>query len=372
MTSAIDATKPADAVPASKADLRANLAAAKAEIEALQRLTATLSPYALTGSRNRIHNPLFRMNRRNGTGLTNFPAGTAPTFGVDRWYGSAIAGGGGFSVQTTLTGGPAGVVSYVRLATVTAKGSLAAGDYHYFAQAIEGTDFYDLQWGTASAVPAVLTFWVRASIAGTYSLALHSPAFAQSYVATYSVTLANTWQFVTISIAAPSIGTWPTTAVTTGGIKFDLGQGTTFSSAAGVWVAGNKGVAPGSVAMVSNALATLDIAQIQLEPGTTATAFDRRPDPIELIITGRYYESSQFNLAGYQLIGGAVQQFIPATIYKRASPNVTLVGSATVNVSGATTTPVLPQGGFLLSGTATATGSWSWVAAYSMECELTI
>jgi hypothetical protein len=372
MTSAIDATKPLDAVPANKADLRANFAAAKNEIEALQALTATLSPYALTGSRNRMHNPLFRMNRRNGVGLVNFPAGTAPTFGVDRWYGSAIAGGGGFSVQTTLTGGPSGVVSYVRLATVTAKGSLAAGDYHYFAQAIEGTDFYDLQWGTASAVPATLTFWVRASVAGTYSVALHTPSFAQSYVATYNVTLANTWQFKTVSIAAPSIGTWPTGAVTTGGIKFDLGQGTTFSGTAGVWVAGNRGTATGSVSMISNALATLDIAQVQLEPGSVATAFDRRPDPVEIIITGRYYEASQFNLAGYQLIGAAVQQFIPATIYKRATPTVTLSGAATTNVTAPTTTPVGPQGGFLLSGTATATGSWSWVAAYAMECELTI
>lgn len=372
MTSAIDATKPADAVPAAKSDLRANLAAAKSEIEALQALTTVLTPYALTGSRNRIHNPLFRMNRRNGVGLVNFPAGTAPTFGVDRWYGSAIAGGGGFSVQTTLTGGPPGVVTYVRLATVTAKGSLAAGDYHYFGQAIEGTDFYDLQWGSASAIPAMLSFWVRASIAGTYSVALHTPAFAQSYVATYSVTLANTWQFKTISIAAPTIGTWPTGAVTTGGIKFDLGEGTTFSGSAGVWVAGNRGVATGSVALVSNALATLDIAQVQLEPGTAATAFDRRPDPIELIITGRYYESSQFNLAGYQLIGGAIQHFIPATIYKRATPTITLTSSVPVNITTPITTAVVPQGGFLASGTATATGSWSWGSAYAMECELTI
>jgi hypothetical protein len=36
MVSAIDATKPADGIPASKADLRGNLATAKSEIEALQ------------------------------------------------------------------------------------------------------------------------------------------------------------------------------------------------------------------------------------------------------------------------------------------------------------------------------------------------
>lgn len=36
MVSAIDATKPADGIPASKADLRTNLATAKTEIETLQ------------------------------------------------------------------------------------------------------------------------------------------------------------------------------------------------------------------------------------------------------------------------------------------------------------------------------------------------
>ena len=39
MSSNIDATKPADNVKVDKADTRANMAAAKAEIEALQRET---------------------------------------------------------------------------------------------------------------------------------------------------------------------------------------------------------------------------------------------------------------------------------------------------------------------------------------------
>jgi hypothetical protein len=42
MASAIDSTKPQDGVPASKSDLRTNLAAAKAEIEALPAGSGTL------------------------------------------------------------------------------------------------------------------------------------------------------------------------------------------------------------------------------------------------------------------------------------------------------------------------------------------
>ena len=51
MVSAIDPTKPRDGVPASKADLRANLSAAKAEIEELQlRKIENGMPFEMNGS----------------------------------------------------------------------------------------------------------------------------------------------------------------------------------------------------------------------------------------------------------------------------------------------------------------------------------
>jgi hypothetical protein len=51
MVSAIDPTKPRDGVPASKADLRANLSAAKAEIEELQlRKIQNGMPFEMNGS----------------------------------------------------------------------------------------------------------------------------------------------------------------------------------------------------------------------------------------------------------------------------------------------------------------------------------
>ena len=371
MTSAIDATKPVDAVPASKADLRANLAAAKSEIEALQVTTAALTPYAFSGMRNRLYNPLFRMDRRNGAALVSVPAGSTYKFTVDRWFGTAIAGGGTFSVQSVQTG-PTDIVSAVRMATTTAKGGLAAGDLHYFGTALEGNDWLDLQWGTSSARGVTLSFWARSSLTGTFSVALHSTGYGVSYVGTYSITVANTWQYKTIVIPGPTIGTWGTTAATSLGLKFDLGCGSTFQGAAGVWTAGHRATTSGSVSLITTLSATLDIAAIQLEVGSVATSFERRVDSLEVLLTGRYYENLQFNLAGYNTIGAVMQHVIQAVIYKRATPTITLTSSAPTNLTAPITTAIGGQGGFLASATVTATGAWTWSSLYAIDSEITI
>jgi hypothetical protein len=58
MSSAIDPTKPVDGIAASKADLRANLAAAKSEIETLQLQAAVLDA-ANAGTSITVNNSAF-------------------------------------------------------------------------------------------------------------------------------------------------------------------------------------------------------------------------------------------------------------------------------------------------------------------------
>ena len=73
----------------------------------------------------------------------------------------------------------------------------------------------------------------------------------------------------------------------------------------------------------------LYITDVQLEPGTVATPFERRNIAQELVLCERYYyKMDGFNCAGYNLSGAGNIQTV--SIPKmRVTPSASLYGSAT-------------------------------------------
>jgi hypothetical protein len=361
MASAIDASKPADGVPANKADLRLALATAKNEITALQG--------QVSGMRNRIINGSFRHDQRNAGAAVSVAAGTTSVFGSDRWYGSSAATGGVFSLQNLSTTPPPGHINYSRVLVTTGKASLAAGDFHLFSQAVEGFHWQDMLYGTPSAVTAVLTFWVRASIAGTYSVALQNTGSAVSYVTTYSIALANTWEFKTIVVPGATIGTWGTFNSTAVCVRFDLGSGTTFSGATiNAWVASNKVAAAGSASPIGSTGNTWDIGGVQLEPGLTATSYEYRLFADTLAQVQRYYLRGQFNFAGSGTVGHTYQNHVTVSPALRSTPTIARTAETIANITTPAVTPT--PTGFLTTGTFTATAAYAWSATYAADAEI--
>lgn len=130
MASAIDATKPADNVAAAKADLRANLASAKAEIEALQAITANITPYSFSGNRNRLLNGSAQVCQRTGSGFASV-AGSA-VFGPDRWYISQAQAGAALTLSQQLSPGLAQYPNALQVVVATSK-TVVAADSHYLS-----------------------------------------------------------------------------------------------------------------------------------------------------------------------------------------------------------------------------------------------
>ena len=64
-----------------------------------------------------------------------------------------------------------------------------------FKGVIEGFNIADFAWGTANAATVTLSFWVKASIAGTYSAFAINSSEDRSYVATFTVSATNTWEY---------------------------------------------------------------------------------------------------------------------------------------------------------------------------------
>ena len=235
--------------------------------------------------RNRIINGAMVIDQRNaGAAVT-----TDGAFPVDRWKQN-MSGGGVISGQRS-TVAPAGFVNSLSQTVSTADSSIAAGDYYYLTQNIEGFNVADLGWGTASAQSITVSFQVRSSVTGTYAVAFGNSAFNRLYVATYTINAANTWETKTVTIAGDTSGTWLTDNGIGLRVYFDLGSGSAYNaSSSGAWLGAGVGIRLSStVNWIATSGATFYITGVQLEAGSVASPFERRDYGRELMMCQRYY-----------------------------------------------------------------------------------
>jgi hypothetical protein len=275
--------------------------------------------------RNRIINGAMMIDQRNnGASVSN--NGSAISFATDRTTYTTSGAGTGTAQQ--VSDAPAGFV-YSQKITVNSA-TLGSSAYGLQIQQIEGTNFDDLNWGTANAKPITFSAWVKASVVGTYSVFLRNPAaYSRYYVSTVAISSANTWTFVSVTVPGDTTGTWQ---AGTGGalqIGFNLGSGSGFAAAAlNTWSAGSQFATAGSVNMYATNGSTFQSTGWQVEAGTTATPFENRLYGTELALCQRYYErrtvGSQNNerLATTGMSNGSTsaQIAIQMLVQKRSTP----------------------------------------------------
>jgi hypothetical protein len=239
------------------------------------------------GFKNRIINGAMVIDQRNaGASVTQT---TAALYVTDRF---AIAG----SVASKFTGqqsstAPTGFVKSL-IATSSSAYTVGASEFFQISQRLEGNNIADLGWGTANAQTVTLSFWVRSSLTGTFGGSLYSYSGDVSYPFTYTINSANTWEYETVTIAGPTTGTFPTDNSGSLVVGFSLGSGATVSGTAGSWSGTLYRSATGATSVVGTSGATFYITGVQLEKGSTATSFDVRSYPTELMMCQRYYEST--------------------------------------------------------------------------------
>jgi len=333
-----------------------------AELSTLAGMSSSRATYLAStegfGFRNRIINGDMRIDQRNA-GASVTP--TANTYALDRWF-FQLTQASKFSVQQSSTA-PTGFNNSSFVTSASAYSVLSTDTFN-LQQRVEGFNFADLGWGTASAQTVTLSFWVRSSLTGTFAGSFRNSAANRSYAFTYSVSVANTWEQKTITVAGDTSGTWVGATNGIGVIlSFDIGSGSTFQTTAGAWAAGNFISATGATSVVGTSGATFYITGVQLEAGSVASPFERRDYGRELMMCQRYLwkldASNGANINGntYPLASlTTANVWLPVT--QRAAGTLTYtIGGGSLNSATASANNVVfigPSGGFYLTAAMSA------------------
>lgn len=223
---------------------------------------------APSGFRNVIRNGDMTVAQR---GAGNF---TAPTYGVDGWY---IDKAGAAALVSARMVQPLGVTAAKYAHRTVVTGSAAAADYALLVHRIEGVH-------TLAGKQVTLSF-LAAATTGTPKIGVEivqqfgtggSPSADVSISAAAAVTISATWTRYSVTLTLPAI-----TSKTLGSNGNDRLSLFLWLSAGADWAA--------RASSIGHQNATIDITDVQLELGPTATPFERLPQQQQLAWCQRYF-----------------------------------------------------------------------------------
>jgi hypothetical protein len=317
--------------------------------------------------RNRIINGNMLIDQRNaGASVTQT---TALLYTVDRWacYGSVASK---FTAQQNA-GSITPAVGYSNYlgATSSSAYSVLSTDQFILQQRIEGFNVSDLAWGTANAKTVTLSFVVYSSLTGTFAGAITNGTPNRSYPFTFSITSANAWTNISITIAGDTSGTWASNNTSGIQVTFNLGAGSTYQGTASTWQAGNLTSVSGAVSVVGTSGATFYITGVQLEVGTKATPYEMQIYSDELSQCQRYYQIIMMNAQSPAAAYMATPFYGSAAM--RATPTMAQISAGSSSAASITSVSAgsnQPSGYFQIL--ASAASGYVLSASYSASSEL--
>ena len=196
------------------------------------------------------------------TATANFP--------VDRFRMDHSSDGAFSAQQSSVVPSSADFKNSLKVQTTTADSSLAATQFLYMRQIIEGQNITHLLLGSSLAKKITLSFWVRSSLTGTFGGSFWNDGFNRSHPYTYTINAADTWEKKTITITGDTSGTWLTTNGRGLNVGWGLGVGSTYSGTAGAWAGSGLISATGATSLLGTLNATWYVTGVTLTVGDTA------------------------------------------------------------------------------------------------------
>lgn len=335
----------------------------------IQPAAVTTVPPGLTANiRNRIVNPAMQVSQEYGNSLLG-PTTALLSHAADQWTGSSVTSPGTAAQQRVQVTTPNGSRDRIRFTIGVAKAALAAADYLQLRQSIEGVRMADFRWGTAFARQAVARVGFKGP-AGTYGFNILNANADRGYIVPFTISAAqaNLDTEQVFVIPGCTDGVWPVDTTQHSYFRINLGAGTSFQGAAGVW---QNGPAMTTAAQFNGMASTANVFEIfdcglYLDPLNTGVAprFEMPDEIVELTICQRYWEPVVSGVYGYGIGGGQTLGIAPYKAAKRITPAtaITSVG----NVSNATAGAMYGTGPLasFYGASVTATGTVCAYPAY--------
>ena len=226
---------------------------------------------------------------------TSFPAIIDAAYSLDRWqYTKTAAGVHTVSQDTdvpTFAQSNYPFQASLRLNLTTPDTTIAAGDYNLFGQKVEGYNY-----AIIVGKPFVLSFWVKATLPGTYCVSFQNSAGDRSFVTEYTINAANTWEYKTVRVAAsPAAGGWNYNTGVGLRVWFVLAAGTTFQTTKDSWQTGNFFATTSQVNGINTGATDFRVTGVMLNEGYDPLPFRLFGGDWEKEIAAcqRYYELVQ-------------------------------------------------------------------------------
>jgi hypothetical protein len=285
-------------------------------------LAALIGSQSALSNRNMIINGAMQVAQRG----TSFSSISSAAYPVDRFFVQDVNSAAGEATVSQSTTAPDDFINSLKIDVTTADTSLVAADQYKIEHRIEGQNISHLNWGTSAAKTVTLSFWIRSNKTGNTQVALLNSANNRSYVATFTIDAANTWEKKELTIEGDTSGTWLTDNGV--GLRLRWGSfGSTYqTSSTDQWI-GSQAMSrdDSPINFFDSTDNELYITGVQLEVGEQATPFEHRSYGDELLACMRYYQQIGGELSNVLCTGQCTsstlaQFFIPFIVPVRDDP----------------------------------------------------
>ena len=243
-------------------------------------VTADMASSVPLGTKNRIINGAMQIDQRNAGAAVTV---TGRTYLIDRFASQNSTSTGTLTAQQSTLGNAKSLNLTATAAVTDLTGSLYVRGIQHI---LESQNIFDL-----NGKDVTLSFQVETNWSGNLSVAFLNSNSSRSYLTDVAVVSGINTATVTISFEAATVLVNSNAA----GMEIHIGfnnEDTLRTATTGSWLAGVFVCSTSSTQWAKTTGNFINVTNVQLEEGSTATTFEHRSYGQELALCQRYYEST--------------------------------------------------------------------------------